>query len=256
MRYFIVLLIFFSTIPLFGQIEEEVNDSLLGKDWARFYEFTENLSKRAKNISANWTSMRDLTQRHQECIFYFGESSANTQQSPSLVTNRFKLNLIHNGKEIIFYELSEIQYKNAQKSYVRLHQYKNEIYYGNFKWAYHELYGADVDENDLFLEDIVYGENCGIAGTNPKEKDSIDAFVAKKDTASLLKWLQSPNSEKQVYAVNGFYELRKAGRMLTEQEEKIIAFIIHKKGEIHTCSGCMHDSNEIKYITRRFFSSP
>lgn len=254
MRFLIILIVLISTTSLFGQMQEEVNNALLAKNWTNFQRFAENLSKRDKNISARWAALRDLTKRHQEGIFYFEQYTPDKELANTSNVERFQVNLVHNGKEIIFYQIKQIHYKNSHKTSVILNQYKNEIAYSNFQWAYHDLYDANLNENDLFLEDIVYGERCGRALVTPKEKGLIDDFVANKDTTSLLKWLQSPNSEKQVYAVNGFYELRKTGRVLTKQEEKIIAFIIHKKGNIHICSGCIYDIDDIKNVTKKFFS--
>jgi hypothetical protein len=80
----------------------------------------------------------------------------------------------------------------------------------------------------------------------------LEHFVEKKDRTSLLKWLQSTNVETQLYAVEGFYKLKKAGYQIKESELHYIRNVLKKKGTVRTCTGCLYGRNEIQKIAKHF----
>jgi hypothetical protein len=67
-----------------------------------------------------------------------------------------------------------------------------------------------------------------------------------------LKWLQSTNVETQLYAVEGFYKLKKAGYQIKESELQSIRNVLKKKGTVRTCMGCRYGLNEIQQIAKEF----
>jgi hypothetical protein len=75
--------------------------------------------------------------------------------------------------------------------------------------------------------------------------------VETNDIAMLNEWLRSPVAEIQVYAIDGFSQLRKQGYKLSEEQRRLIKFIKKKKGNINTCSGCLFSSKTISSVTRR-----
>ena len=64
-------------------------------------------------------------------------------------------------------------------------------------------YNDKVNPKELFLTSIVYGASCGIAGTPPEYQDKLMVLLRAKDYKTLLSWLRSPNTEKQLYALIG-----------------------------------------------------
>ncbi|HEX8546817.1 MAG TPA: hypothetical protein VF691_07630, partial [Cytophagaceae bacterium] len=87
---------------------------------------------------------------------------------------------------------------------------------------------------------------------SPEGRQQVGKWVADKNKRELLKWLKSANTEKQIYAVDGLYQLEKVGLKLSEEEKKILAFVVNKSGTMNVCFGCMHTKEEIVSVTRKF----
>jgi hypothetical protein len=118
--------------------------------------------------------------------------------------------------------------------------------------SFKAIFKIDPDTADFFKEDITYGDGCGFAGMPPRERVTINQLVAKKDKASLVKWLQSPNAEKQVYAIDGLFQLKEQGVYLTEDELAMIRYVQSKEGEMNTCGGCIYFARPIKEVAAKF----
>jgi hypothetical protein len=88
---------------------------------------------------------------------------------------------------------------------------------------------------------------------NTRERMQLNDFVTKKDQNSILKWLKSANTEKQVYAVEGILKLKESGIKLSKSDLEIIKFIINKKGTMNVCHGCMYSSKEVREVTERIY---
>jgi hypothetical protein len=86
----------------------------------------------------------------------------------------------------------------------------------------------------------------------PKGRRQIDEWVADRNKSKLVEWLTSTNTEKQVYAVDGLLQLKKTGMKLSDDELKIMKFVIGKSGTIYTCSGCIHMHLNIEAVTKEF----
>jgi hypothetical protein len=51
-------------------------------------------------------------------------------------------------------------------------------------------------------EDGQYGRNCGWEGANPADRDWMDSFISKRDTATIVDWLRNGTKVRQVYATD------------------------------------------------------
>ena len=123
---------------------------------------------------------------------------------------------------------------------------------GRKKISRKSLLYCKFNSRELFIDSIVYGARCSDAGIDPLEKTYLDQFVEIKDKASLLKWLRSTNVETQLYAVEGFYGLKKAGYKINDGELRSIKNVLEKKGTVRTCSGCFFSREEIRQIAKNF----
>lgn len=114
---------------------------------------------------------------------------------------------------ILNYELSKDIRKKAndkwQENYLIIGSYKDNIEFNKLNNSFNLIYKADLNEKELFNQDITYGYACGRGGIDPKEKTQIDVFFEHNDKDSLIKWLQSTNTEKQIYAIEGLFNLNK-----------------------------------------------
>lgn len=65
-------------------------------------------------------------------------------------------------------------------------------------------------------------------------------------------WLQSPNAEKQLYALAGLSRLNKRKTELTRDELMMIAFVKRKKGTLLCCEKISIGQQEISYTAKQF----
>jgi hypothetical protein len=251
-----ILIGLFWTSTLFGQVQNDINKVLASKDFVAFKKYADNLSSRENRISSNWECFRDLTTDFQEGVFIF-EKSVPDKDNPAISSvYTFRVNLITTMTNIVYYELSEKKNKKVgndwEPYYEPINNFKDEKAFENVKSTFKSVFQSDLNENELFLTDFVYGSHCGFAGVNPNGRQQIDNWVAEKNKAELLKMLKSTNTEKQVYAVDGLLQLKKSGVKLTDEEKKIINFICSKNGTMYVCSGCIHSRQDISSVTKKF----
>ena len=244
------------TSTLLGQVQNDVKKVLAKKDFVAFKKYADNLSNRENNISSHWECLRDLTSEFQEGVFIF-EKSVPDKDNPAVSSvYTFRVTIITTKTNIAYYELSEKKNKKVgndwEPYYETIDNFKNDSAFSNFKSSFKNLYQLDLNEKELFVTDFVYGPHCGLVGTNPKGRQQIDEWVKAKNKTEILKWLKSPNTEKQVYAVDGLYQLKKAGVSLTKDEVKIINFVCNKNGTMYVCSGCIHSRQDIRSVTKEF----
>ena len=113
-------------------------------------------------------------------------------------------------------------------------------------------FDGELNETELFIDDLVYGQACGIIGEDPKEKMIIDNLVATKNKEELFRWLKSTNFEKQIYAVDGLFQLKGGGETFSSEEIEIINKVLCKKGTIFHCRGCVHSWKDVRMVTYKF----
>jgi hypothetical protein len=235
-----------------GRKLKEVKKILQSKDFIKLQRYKE----KGSDVNIRWPtgeSLRDLIGSYREGIFYFENSIPDKTNQAICSVYTFRVAFIVMDNTLIYYEIGEKKYTNQTLFHFTLiDKYKNEIEYNNLKNAFRAIYSAELNEKELFIESIIYGEHCGIAGTNPNEKDTIDKFVKNKDRNNLLNWLRSTNTEKQIYAVDGLFQLNKRGVKFTEKEMWMINWVLIKKGTIHSCHGCMYGNDEIASVVKKF----
>lgn len=252
-NHFPLLVILFLFTKLYGQGKQVVantQQALSSKDFATLQ------SKIDSQPGAHWECLRDITKDFKEGVLLFGYTIKD-KDNPAMGTDyNFRVNLITSKKIILYYELSEQKYNQKDDDWIPHYKticnFKNDSLYTILKTSFKSIFSTDLDTTELFLTDIVFGNRCGMAGIAPKERQDIDNLVDKKDKKSILKWLKSANSEKQVYAIDGLYQLKLKGIKLTRKELEMIKFIKAKQGTINICSGCIHSRQEMRSMTNRF----
>lgn len=244
------------TSNLLGQVQNDVKKVLDTKDFVAFKKFADNLSNRDKKISSHWKCLRDLTTDFKEGVFIF-EKSVSDNDNPAISSvYTFRVTIITTKTQITYYELSEEKNKKVgndwEPYYDPIYNFKDEKQFDSLKNSFKSIFKSDLNESELFITDFVYGEHCGIAGVNPKGRQQIDEWVTNKNKTELLNWLKSTNTEKQIYAVDGLFQLKKTGTKFTEEELKMIKFVINKSGTMYVCSGCIHSQDDINSVTKEF----
>ncbi len=257
-QLFIIILIFLFTLNSFGQIEKEVNSILLKKDFIEFKSYCDKLLDRTNknwnnNIKANWVYLRDLTNDFQEGIIDINKTVPSKINKNTGREYTYRVTLITQDKQIIYYKLAEKKNKRLKRKWVEYYQpidsYTNDSLFKDLKNKFSQTFGISLNEKELFIDSIVYGLECGFVRQDSKEKLEIDKYIKDNDKISLLKWLQSTNTEKQVYAIYGFCKLKQLYNVIpTNKEMELINAVMHKKGTILFCDGCDFGSEDISVI--------
>jgi hypothetical protein len=258
MKYLIVLLLSLSSaISVSAQIEKEAAKILRHKDFTRFEKFTDSLNASKGNVRSHWEYKRELVKGYWEGVFYFERAVKDKANAAIHSIYGFRVNIIATDSTIIYFDLGEKKNKKVVNEwvpyYVSTDTFKNEALFTELSISFKNTFHAELNFSELFNLSIVYSDGgCGYAGTQREEKMQLDELVLKKDRAGLQKWLGSSNTETQLYAVAGFYQLKKNGETLTPEEMQMINAVLQKKGAVQTCSGCMYGLDEIKRISKDF----
>jgi hypothetical protein len=133
-----------------------------------------------------------------------------------------------------------------------IYNYCDNILLQKLKSSYTRKYSTELNEEDLLNFSLIYGDACGYAGKPPAGKMFIDSLVKINDKKSLLKWLISINAEKQIYALEGYNQLKQKGTILEKNELEYIKLILLKKGTINVCDGCDIGRKEIGEVVTKF----
>jgi hypothetical protein len=258
MKNSVIIIIFglLWTSLLLGQVQNDVKAVLSKKDFVSFKNFADTLSSSEQNISCHWTVFRDITTDYKEGVFYITKSVPDSKNPAISSIYTFRVRVLASDKTIIYYDLGEKRNKKVKKEWVpyydTLDYYKNDSLFAILRQSFFKSFDGELNETELFIDDLVYGQACGIIGEDPKEKMIIDNLVATKNKEEILKWIKSTNFEKQIYAVDGLYQLKENGTTYTSEELKIIKNVLDKKGTIFHCRGCVYSWTDVRMVTYKF----
>src|SRR5690554_4031236 len=245
-----------STTSLLVPEQNDVNEILANKDFSAFSSYADTSSHREKRVTCHWTIFRDLTADFKEGVFYITKSVPDAKNIGVSSVYTYRVRLLTTGNRIIYYELSEKRNKKINKEWVpyydTLDYYKNDDLFDLLRQSFIKSFDGELNETELFIDDLVYGQACGIIGEDPKEKMIIDNLVATKNKEELFKWIKSTTFEKQIYAVDGLFQLKESGTIYSAEELTIIKNILNKKGTIFHCRGCVHSWTDVRMVTYKF----
>ena len=204
------------------------------------------------NVTARWETLREVLPGYKEGVVEIEETAPANDGTGGNRIYTYHINLLTDGKKIFYYtfqlkKFNKIDEDNWESYYSTIDSFDSVNRYSEFENTFRETYNADIIKSDLF-QTIVYGGGCGIAGTPTEYQEILDTYLQKKDTKSILVWLKSANTEKQLYAIKGLKVLTKGGYSPTLEENKLITLVRQKEGIVNTCSGCIYSSNTIKNI--------
>ena len=214
--FMIVLFILLWISNVIGQVPNDVKDALSKRDFIYFNSFADSLSSKEKNIDCHWTILRDLTTDFKEGVFYITHSVPDTKDPGIHSVFTYRVRLLITDNTVLHYELSEKRNRKVKKDWVpyydSLDYYRNDSLFNLLRQSFFKFFDGELNETELFIDDLVYGQACGIIGEDPREKLIIDGLVAAKNKAELFKRIRSSNFEKQIYGVDGLYQLKKSGQ--------------------------------------------
>ena len=248
--FFFSLALGFLLTNAHAQIDIEEVKAILATKY--FNAFDDLYKKSAELELARSHIFREVIPKYREGVFFFPKHTKNRTKRVKLSIENFRVRLITYENNIIFYELSEERYRENYDFYFTLEKYKDEKAFLLFKKEFKSLFQTEMNEKELFVTNFAYGTNCGYDGMPPKGEFQKQQFVARKDKNALIIWLKSTNTEKQLYALSGLYELKKSGCQFSPEEKHLIKIVRNKKGKIFYCTGCTYFLEDIKFITEKF----
>lgn len=256
LQYITLLVGLLWTSKIFGQVQNDVKEVLSKKDFVSFSSFADTLSNRENKINCHWTIFRDLTADFKEGVFYITKSVPDTKNPGISSVYTYRVRLLTMNKTIIYYDLSEKRNKKVKKEWVpyydSLDYYINDSLFNLLRQSFFKSFDGELNETELFTDDLVYGQACGIIGEDPKEKLIVDDLVATKNKDELFKWIKSTNFEKQIYGVDGLFQLKETEVTFKPEELRIIKNVLNKKGTIFNCRGCVHSWKDVRMVTYKF----
>lgn len=240
------------SFKLFGQIQTEAKELLSRKDFDSFKAFTDTLGSKEKGITYQWTVYRDITKEFKEGVFYFIRNNPDTND----VINTIRVRMLIKGKTILYYELNgaknKIRGNRFGSKYDTIAYYKNDSLFSSLKQTFFNTFNVKLNERELFIDTLIYGENCGLMRVIPRERVVIDSLVEIRNKGELFKLLTSSNFEKQLYAVDGLFKLKEYGAKFTNNELNLINYVLTKEGNIYSCNGCAVGFTDVKYLKNKF----
>jgi hypothetical protein len=131
-------------------------------------------------------------------------------------------------------------------------KYKNKDRLKHLKRTYRRNFGCAYKISKGF-DGWSYSINqCGFEGGYLYEYEKLMEMVASKDRRKLRSWLSSSSFNLQIYAIDGFYQLQKAGIKLNDKEMLYINNIMKKNGKVITCNGCEFFETDAQTIFTNF----
>lgn len=253
--YSIIFLLMFSEVVR-AQFENKILTLLDAKNVEDLLFFSDDNNLNGYSSEVQKEYYREITCSHSEGIFRVVQSIPDPDHINSFTVNTYRIDLITNGNTIIYYvylkELYGQQDLKGQQLYDTLASFQSDTELVELNLAFREIFKTDINMNDFFQTNCSFGYRCGFIGSPVSELEYINSLVATNDKNAIRAWLTSPNTEKQVFAVYGFVALKNKGLIITEEEKKIIQFIIGKQGTMLVCSGCFFMSSEIAKVTESF----
>lgn len=226
---------------------------LIMKDVQKLNQYADILKKSEKNVNVFWYYFREIVPGFNEGVFYVKKYTSKKGHHNVVNELAYRVSIVTFDSAIIYYKLGEVitDYEgDGKETYVHKKTYKNDTAFVLLCNTFKSMFNMPLNMNELFVEGFTYGRQCGIGGVNPKPRQQMEEFVTNNNKDSLIKWLQSTNTEKQIYAVEGLLELEKHNAQLSKEERVMIDMVLGKKGDLNYCVGCTHTSIKINEITR------
>lgn len=206
-----------------------------------------------ETIDGGLSLERDIIDNYSQACYYIGLTIPDRENKYISTIYSFRVNLILQDKSIIYYNLGKIpSFWDADFTFIK-EEYKDRFEYDMLNTKFRNVFLIDLNLNELFITDIVYGEGCGIGFKPPHERQIMSLLVTYRNINEIRRWLQSSNVEKQIYALSGFYELNKKGYKPFINDRKMIESILNKKGDLNFCYSCEYMTERIEDIVKEEF---
>lgn len=203
-----------------------------------------------------WVIKRTVVDSFQEAVLRVSEMLPAPAGAIASPISNLEVKMLSGTNRLVYYSYSgsTTEYLGKDKFSITnelADNFMNKPVYWQFQQSFRQVYAADVKWTDLFLTDIEFGDNCGFAGMSPGQMVRLQSVLAQKEADSIRSWLQSANTETQLYAIVGLRIMQLYGYRLTAAEKRMVASVRTKKGKVNTCSGCMVSEESPGEVVKR-----
>lgn len=255
MKTLLSIIVLSLTLQTYGQSINGIRQLLADKDFKAFKKYTNTNSN--SNVTVIWLFNRDITPSFQECVIDIDENLSSENNSDNSTILHYRINILAKSNEIIYYDFALNENNNSvwdDLTFKIIDSFRNEILMTELKNEFYKTYNDSLHKKELFDNSNIYGSSCLIARIKPKLRKENDLLVQNKDSILLTQWLKSTNTEKQVYGIDGLYQLKMNGHQFTTEQLRLIKIIKSKKGTIFTCDGCVNSSLKISKVVKSILS--
>jgi len=209
-------------------------------------------SKTQGSAKIEMRQFREVAPGYKELMIDIEERNNNSIVLDQTGVSIMRLNLLASDSEIIYFEFKgRCPGRICDENFPIYESFKNEAAFRLFQLSFRSVFNVDPDLNELFRS-YLYGKRCFAGADFPELRLQLIKLLKEKQVSTLWSWLISPNSEKQVYAVEGFYQLKENGYKIPLEAREIISYIKNKAGYIDVCQGCLLSNNSIKEVLASF----
>lgn len=196
---------------------------------------------------------REIIDSFNEVVIEIESYTTSSETNMYKKYNRYCVNILRNNDDIFFLAYNEIdnrsRYIKCDSGYVRTDSINETMM--QLRHSFRRKYKKELNFDDLFTNDIVFGHYCGFIGYPPPYRDSVYVVLAKIDTAKIQTWLRSACLEKQLYAYECIVILAMEGILFNEETMNIVNSIPLKDADVYSCQGCVHQRMKVKDLARK-----
>jgi hypothetical protein len=249
MRITLLLLFALFSQTMFSQTIVSLEENLEKKDFVLFKHFIQDIKPSDHCATPDETTYREILNGYNEVVanILIFEPTPNGKYAGDC--NYYQINLLAKDNLIIKYSLYIKHFDdNDIENFKLLKDFTNEIEVNVFNDLYEKVFYRRINMTELFENSVTYGDHCGIAGINPKDRDILDEYINSENREKLFYWITSPSFERKLYGYEGFRALKNKGYKLNEKETEIVTNLKNFKGFVRTCSGCTYMSEGFSEI--------
>jgi hypothetical protein len=257
LKFIFLFVLTFAFNNVFSNIDS-LKKVLQTKDFGEVKRYLQDYKKSPNHYSA-FTYSENLVDSYYAISLQF-QSVDKFDSIQNLKSNLYTVNILSNQYKIVHYSIKDFGLVNFNKEQIDIKQinefeYTDSMAYAKFsrrKKIRGETRREEIE--NLFPKDFAYGFlfGLGFAGQENKQRLWMHEHVDNKDSNALFSWLISPSMALKIYAVEGFYKLKKNGMKITYQQWQAIQYIKDSKAGVRIVYGCIISQETAKKLCRKY----
>ncbi|ASS49248.1 MAG: hypothetical protein A3D31_04020 [Candidatus Fluviicola riflensis] len=186
---------------------------------------------------------RTLTPSFNERIIYIEDTYGYDSMRSSWYFDTYQISIIQSEDSIVFAKVDTLSsiFESEVIEGIPVFQFESNRLMKKVNKEFKQTYQVALNRDELFNTSIQFGLKCGRYSLPipTGEYAKISDYVEKKQINKLRNYLTSTCLEKQLFGIQGFYDLKTDENYTIRQtDQALIDFILSKSGVAIYCSGC------------------